>query len=85
MIIATLYKVTIGYDWSDGTASWTCGSLEGARRFVKKEIGRGGVCWYSIMGHQYMPCHEDDPLGQLYIGLIHTEYNEVAERNDLDS
>lgn len=67
----TMYKVTVHYDWQDEADDggiWHCGSWEGAQAFVEEQKQKGAD-WYSIEEHTFIPCDEDDPAGQLYIGM----------------
>lgn len=75
----TEVKVTIFYTWDkDGDgATWHCGSLEGAKRFVDKKIAKGDVKAYSIEVIDWLPVDEADPDGQLYGGMRYMEYQEV--------
>ena len=84
MVVARLFKVTLQWDWQkedDETSTWHCGSLEGARKFCQKMIDKGGVLWFSIEGEDFIPCDENDPDGQLYIGMTHFEFHELKEEN----
>lgn len=80
MKLATLFKVECHFDFEDEneTSVWHCGSLEGARRFIEKQKSKG-LLWYSIQGQDYIPCDENDPYGQLYIGLTHFEFKEKQD------
>lgn len=80
MVVARLFKITCQFTWqkgSDDVSVWHCASLEGARRFIKEKVIKGDLLWYSIEGQDYMPCDEDDPNGQLYIGITHFEFNDL--------
>ena len=81
-VIARLFKVTLQWDWQkeDETSTWHCATLEGARRFCQKMIDKGRVLWFSIEGQNFIPCDEDDPDGQLYIGMTHFEFHELKEK-----
>lgn len=77
-IIATLYKLKCQFDWqvkNDDTCTWTFGSLEGVHNFIEEQKKKG-LLWYSIEGQEYIPCDENDPKGQLYIGLFYMEFKE---------
>lgn len=80
MVVARLFEVTCQFSWqkeSDASSVWHCASLEGARRFVKEKMGKGDLLWYAIEGQDYIPCDENDPTGQLYIGVNHFEFNDL--------
>lgn len=82
MVVARLYKVTCQFSWqkdNDDVSTWHCASLEGAKRFVKEKMDKGDLLWYSIEGQDFIPCDENDPNGQLYIGMTHFEFNEIKE------
>ena len=79
-VVARLFEVTCQFSWqkdNDDVSKWHCASLEGARRFVKEEMGKGDLLWYSIEGQDFIPCDESDPDGQLYIGVNHFEFNDL--------
>ena len=78
---AILYEVTCQFDYQkedNDVSIWHCASLKGARRFVEKQKALGGLLWYSIEGQEFIPCDENDPDGQLYIGMIHHEFHKTA-------
>lgn len=75
-IVATLYKVTCSFTWQEDendTSTWHCASLDGAKRFIERQKD---LRWYSIEGQEFIPCDEDDPYGQLYIGMTYFEFND---------
>ena len=76
-IVAELFKVTCGFEWQEEneTSTWHCATLEGAHRFVEKMKAQG-LTWYSIEQETFIPCDEDDPDGQLYLGCDHFEFHE---------
>lgn len=76
--VAVLFEVTIQFSWQDENeiSTYHCGSLEGARKLVRDWKGKDKIRWYSIEGQEFLPCKEDDPSGQLYIGVIHHEFHE---------
>ena len=76
MVVARLFKVTCGFAWQDENESstWHCASLDGAKRFIARQKD---LTWYSIEGEDFIPCDENDPGGQLYIGMTYFEFHEV--------
>lgn len=74
-IVAKLYKVTCNFGWQteDETSTWHCATLDGAYRFIEKQKE---LRWYSIEENTFIPCDENDPDGQLYIGCNHFEFHE---------
>lgn len=79
-VVATLYKVECNFKWDedvDSSSSWTFGSLNGARKFVEKR--KDTLRWYAISGYDYIPCDENEPDGQLYLGMIYHEFEENKE------
>lgn len=78
MTIARLFKVTCHFDWQreNEVSTWHCGSLRGAKEFIAKQRE---LNWYSIEGEDFIPCDENDPGGQLYIGCTHFEFHEKGE------
>lgn len=81
-VVASLYEVTCQFSWQkddDDVSKWYCASLEGARRFVSEEMEKGDLLWYSIEGHDFIPCNENDPDGQLYRGITHFEFNDLTK------
>lgn len=79
-VVATLYKVECHFDWEEENevSTWHCGSLEGAYRFIEKQKEKG-LLWYAIEGEDFCPCNEDDPEGQLFIGVNHFEFKELKD------
>lgn len=79
--VARLFEVTckFNYHGENEVANWHCGSLDGAYRFIEKLKSQGGLLWYSIEGQEFLPCDEDDPDGQLYIGVIHHEFKDLRK------
>ena len=80
MVVARLYAVKCQFSWQkedDDVSIWHCASLDGARRFIKEKMDKGDLLWYSIEGQDYIPCDEDDPNGQLYIGITHFEFHDL--------
>ena len=77
MVIATLFKVTVHFKGRDDNdvSTWHCGSYNGALRFIDT---LDNYDWYSIEGQEFRPCHDNDPMGQLYIGLICFDFHEVT-------
>lgn len=75
-VVARLFKVTCHFAWQDKneTSTWHCASLDGAKRFIKRQKE---LEWYSIEGQNFIPCDEDDPTGQLYIGCTYHEFVEL--------
>lgn len=79
-IVATLYEVHCHFEWEEDSevSTWHCATLDGAHRFIEKQKTKG-LMWYSIEGQDFIPCNEDDPDGQLYIGMKHFEFKELKD------
>lgn len=80
-ILATIYQVTLQWDWQDEdeTSTYSCGSLAGAHKFIAQKVEKGDVLWYSIEENSYIPCKKDDPEGQLYIGCDYMEFHDCRK------
>lgn len=78
LVLATLYHVDCHYSYmkEDDVAPYTFGSLEGAKQFVEEQKSKD-LTWYSIKGLEYRPCDDNNPGGQLYMGMIYFDYQEV--------
>lgn len=76
--VAVLFEVHIQFSWQEENevSIYHCGSLEGAKKFVREWKGKDKIKWYSIEGQEFLPCKDNDPDGQLYIGVTHMEFNE---------
>ena len=75
-VVARLYEVRCHFTWQDenDVGVWHCATLDGAKRFIAKQKD---VDWYAIEGQDFIPCNENDPGGQLYIGMIYHEFKEI--------
>ena len=79
-VIASLYKVECNFTWQDENevSTWHCATLEGAHRFIEV---KNDLRWYSIEGQDFIPCNEEDPGGQLYIGVTHFEFIDLEKED----
>lgn len=81
-VVARLFEVTCQFDWQvrdDDTSVWHCATLSGAHDFIENQREISKLIWYSIEGQEYIPCDENNPDGQLYIGVTHFEYHDLRK------
>ena len=77
-----IWKVDCGFSWEEdknGCSSYSFGSYDGALMWVINHADE--LDWVSIADNNYMPCDEDNPEGQLYIGCDVSQY---YERKDIE-
>jgi hypothetical protein len=74
-----LTKLTVGFKWDkkgEG-ADYTFASIIGAREWI--DNNRDQINWYAIIEVEYIPCNENNPMGQLYQGVLYHEFTEFKE------
>ena len=79
--VATIVKVICNHSWADDndTSTYSFATVIGAQRWVKARLDRHDLDWFAIEGQHYYPCDDNNPDGQLYIGVFHTEFYDVLK------
>jgi hypothetical protein len=73
-------KLTVGFTWAKDdrdVAHYSFGSVHGAKKWVQKN--KEQINWYAIEEVEYIPCDKDDPMGQLYLGMLYHEFKDFRE------
>lgn len=76
-MILTRLRVGFSWDREDNCSTYSFGSVEGAREWIKSH--KEQIDWYAIEQVQYLPCDADNPKGQLYQGMLYHTYVDLRE------